>query len=74
MAFKGEEFRPIPNTKWEISDRGRVQHHLAKWPSVHFVRDGEVYVEIADSEGRYIDVKLADLITQVWPENTGDRD
>ena len=63
-------WKPIEGFEhWWISDYGSIRNHFSRYIPPLYVKKGEIYVELTDHEGRYVEVKLAKILKKAFPES-----
>lgn len=67
-ALDCEEWRTIPGYKWEVSNHTRVRNEFSKYVARPFFHDYDIYVEVTNSEGIYVSLKLVDIMIIVFPK------
>lgn len=67
--INGEQWAKIPGFNWEVSTHGRARHLLrGEYFAEPYIRAGELFVEITDNEGRYVEVSMMLLMEWALPQ------
>jgi hypothetical protein len=62
-------WKPIKGfEQWIISDHGEIKRDFTGYIPPLYVRKGQIRVELTDSEGRYVEVKLATILKKAFPK------
>jgi hypothetical protein len=53
---------------YHVSNQGRVRHDFSGFISSPFVKNGDIYVELTNRNGQYVEVSLAVILITSVPE------
>jgi len=69
-----EEWRKIPGFNWSASNQGRVRNdNISQHITRPYVVNGCLFVELTDSEGRYVERLLSNIMLETFPEESKGR-
>lgn len=71
VSMFAEEWHKIPGYNWSVSNQGRVRNdNISKHITRPYQHNGNMYVELTDDQGRYVETSMAWIFRHSIPEKS----